>query len=271
MTGRKFWIFWGTLILGVLLASALFGPFLVPDPARPDLFARLLAPSFSHPFGTDELGRDVLSRLLAGGRVSLAVAVSVVLLAGGLGIIIGSISGYWGGRLDSVLMRTVDVMNCIPTYFLILSLVVTLGPSLFNVVLILGLTSWTGMARLVRAEILSLRERDFVLAARASGLPAWRIIARHILPNLSTTILVASALLAGDAILIESGLSFLGLGVQPPTASWGNLLTSGHEYLQMAWWLIFFPGFAIFLAVASFNLLAEGLRDILDPRIRAGA
>ena len=271
MTGRRFWLFWGATTLVVLVGASLFGPFLCADPFRPDLYARLLPPSFLHPFGTDELGRDVLSRLLFGGRVSLAVAVSVVVMAGGLGIVIGACSGYWGGRLDSVLMRTVDVMNCVPTYFLILSLVVVLGPSLFNVVLVLGLTSWTGMARLVRAEILSLRERDFVLAARASGLPAWRIIFRHILPNLSTTILVASALLAGDAILIESGLSFLGLGVQPPTSSWGNLLTTGHEYLQMAWWLIFFPGLAIFLAVASFNLLAEGLRDILDPRIRAGA
>jgi len=271
MTGRKFWFIWGGLFLAILVASALFGPFLSADPAKPDLYARLLAPSFAHPCGTDELGRDVLARLFSGGRISLAVAVSVVLLAGGLGIILGAVSGYWGGRLDSFLMRTVDVMNCVPTYFLILSLVVIIGPSLFNVVLVLGLTSWTGMARLVRAELLSLREREFVLAARAAGLPARRIIARHILPNLGTTILVASALLAGDAILIESGLSFLGLGVQPPVASWGNLLTSGHEYLQLAWWLIFFPGVAIFLAVASFNFLAEGLRDILDPRMRAGS
>ncbi len=271
MSGRRFWLVWGWGILGLLLTASLVGPMLAANPARPDLAERLAPPSWSHPCGTDELGRDVLSRLLHGGQVSLAVAVSVVLLAGVLGVFVGAVSGYWGGRLDSFLMRTVDVMNCIPTYFLILSLVVALGPSLANVIVILGLTSWTGMARLVRAELLSIREREYILAARAAGIPAWRIIARHMLPNLATTMLVAAALLAGDAVLVESGLSFLGLGVQPPTSSWGNLLASGHEYLQISWWMIFFPGAAIFLAVVAFNLVAEGLRDIMDPRIRTGS
>jgi peptide/nickel transport system permease protein len=218
--------------------------------------------------GTDQYGRDVFSRLLYGSRISLAVGLVAVSIYVFIGTTIGSIAGFYGGWIDGLLMRFVDIVLSIPTFFLILMVIAFVGPSIINVMVVIGLTSWTDVARLVRGEILSLKEREFIMAARVIGMKDSRIILRHLLPNAMGPILVVTTLGIGGAILIESSLSFLGLGVQPPTASWGNMLLEGKEHLTDAWWLVVFPGFAIFLTVMGFNLLGEGLRDLWDPRLR---
>jgi peptide/nickel transport system permease protein len=226
-----------------------------------------MPPSAEHWFGTDELGRDVFTRMIYGARISLKVGFVAVGIAVIIGTAIGLLAGYYGGLTDSLMMRGVDIMLCFPTFFLILAVIAMLEPSIWYIMAIIGLTGWMGVARLVRAEVLSLRERDFVQAARALGASDLRIICNHILPNALSPVLVAATLGVAGAILTESALSFLGIGVQPPTPSWGNMLTSGKDYLEFAWWLSLFPGLAILVTVVAYNLLGEGIRDALDPRL----
>lgn len=238
------------------------------DPNRINILKILEPPSRAHPLGTDDLGRDVLARMLHGARISLSVGFVAESIAIGIGLVVGLLSGYYGGKVDSLLMRFVDIMLCFPTFFLILAVIAFIGPSIWNIMLIIGVTGWMGVARLVRAETLSLKERDFVAAARAQGAGTARILFRHILPNTLAPVLVAATLGVAGAILVESGLSFLGIGVQPPTPSWGNILTSGKDNIEFAWWLSLFPGLAIFLTVLGYNLLGEGIRDAVDPRLK---
>jgi peptide/nickel transport system permease protein len=259
----------GGAVVVFLFTLAVAAPYLpIHDPYSIDADAVLEPPSPRYPFGTDELGRDVLSRVVFGSRISLLVGFVSVGIAIVIGTLLGSLAGYYGRWVDGLIMRFVDVMLCFPTIFLILAVIVYLEPSIWTIMAIIGLTGWMGVCRLVRAEFLSLKERDFVQSARALGVGNVRIILRHILPNSLTPVMVAAVLGVAGAILTESALSFLGIGVQPPTPSWGNILTSGKDNIQIAWWLSLFPGLAILITVLSYNLLGEGLRDALDPRLR---
>jgi len=266
---NKLAVYSGFLIIMLFLISFL-APVISPyNPNDQDLSLRLSPPTKAHFFGTDEFGRDVFSRIIWGSRISLKVgfvAVGIFIL---LGTLIGSLSGYYGGWVDNFMMRFADIMLCFPDFFLILMVIAILEPNINYVMIVIGLVSWPSVARLVRAEFLKLKKQEFVEAARALGLSDARIIFRHILPNALAPVLIAATFGVASAILVESGLSFLGLGVQPPTPSWGNILTSGKDYLLSgAWWLSVFPGLAIFITVLSYNLLGEGLRDAIDPRIK---
>jgi peptide/nickel transport system permease protein len=263
---NKLAVLGGVLVLLVFILS-IFAPLFAPyDPSTIDIKNILVGPSFSHPMGTDDLGRDVLSRMLWGGRISLKVGFVAVGIATIIGLALGSLAGYYGRWVDSIIMRSVDIMLSIPTIFLVLAVIAVLQPSIINIMIVIGMTSWMEPARLIRAEFISIKEREFVLAARAIGAKDNRIMLRHILPNGLSPILVSATMGVGAAILIESGLSFLGLGVQPPTPSWGSLLASGKDNIEIAWWLSAFPGLAILLTVLGYNLLGEGIRDALDPR-----
>ncbi|MFZ5810746.1 MAG: ABC transporter permease [Thermodesulfobacteriota bacterium] len=267
--GRYGMLLAGLVLVGVMSLGALFAPLLTShDPTRLDVDVILAPPSLEHPMGTDALGRDVMARLLYGGRVSLWVGFVAVGLAVAIGLMLGLVSGYFGGLVDEAVMRGVDVMLCFPSFFLILAVIAFLEPSLINIMVVIGLTSWMGVARLVRAETLTLRRREFVLAARLAGSGTPHILFHHILPNAVAPVLVSATLGVAGAILVESSLSFLGLGVQPPTPSWGNMLMEGKDVLEIAPWLSIFPGLAILLTVLGYNLLGESLRDILDPRLR---
>ncbi|NPB09102.1 MAG: ABC transporter permease [Thermodesulfobacteria bacterium] len=257
----------GALVVGGLVFVALAAPLIAPyDPLAIDVAHVLEPPSLAHPCGTDLLGRDVLSRLIYGARVSLEVGVLAVGISLAIGVVLGAVAGYFGGWVDGLISRLIDIMLCFPTIFLILAVIAYLEPSIVNIMIVIGLTSWMGVARLVRAEFLSLKEREFVLAERALGAGPARIIFYHILPNALPPILVSATLGVGMAILVESALSFLGLGVQPPTPSWGNMLTEGKETLEIAWWLSVFPGLAILITVLGFNLLGEAIQELTDPR-----
>jgi peptide/nickel transport system permease protein len=258
----------GVVILVLGIVSTFPSVFAPADPSRIDTTRILAPPSSAHPLGTDELGRDVLSRMVHGTRISLQVGFVAVGISTAIGLLVGLSGGYFGGRTDAILMRFVDVMLCFPTFFLILSVIAFLGPSIYNIMFVIGLTSWMGVARLVRAETLSLKERDFVAAARAQGAGDARIIVRHILPNALAPVLVSATLGVAGAILVESGLSFLGIGVQPPTPSWGNILTAGKDNIESAWWLSLYPGLAILVTVLGYNLLGEGIQEAVDPRLR---
>jgi peptide/nickel transport system permease protein len=259
----------GSLVVLLLFAVSLLAPWIAPyDPSRIDLTQVLAAPSSAHPFGTDQLGRDVLSRMIWGARISLKVGFVATGIAILLGAILGAVSGYYGRWVDAVIMRFVDIMLCFPAFFLILAVIAILEPSIWNIMVIIGLTGWMGITRLVRADFISLKERDFVLAARVIGASDLRIIFVHILPNAMASILVAATLGIAGAILTESALSFLGIGVQPPMPSWGNILTAGKDNIDIAWWLSLYPGLAILITVLGYNLLGEGIRDSLDPRLR---
>ncbi len=261
----------GALIVAALVVLALFSPWIAPwDPYVQSLDDRLLSPSWHHWMGTDQFGRDVLSRMIFGSRISLAVGLVSVSLYILIGVLVGALAGFYGGWVDQFLMRFVDVMLCIPTFFLILMVVAFIGPSLFNVMWVIGVTSWTDVARLVRGEVLTLKNREYIQAARVMGASDARIILKHLLPNALGPVLVVATLGVGGAILVESSLSFLGLGAQPPTASWGNMLMEGKDHLTDAWWMVTFPGLAIFITVLGYNFLGEGLRDYLDPRMRGG-
>lgn len=257
----------GLIILVPMFLCAIFAPLISPhNPTEPDLKHILAPPTVSHPFGTDTLGRDVLSRVIYGSRISLLVGFVSVGIAVVIGMIIGAFSGYYGGVVDEIIMRFVDLMMCFPTFFLILAVIAVLEPSIWNIMIVIGLTSWMGIARLVRAEILSIKHKEYVLATKALGFSESRIIVRHILPNALSPVYVVATLGIGGAILTESALSFLGIGIQPPTPSWGNILTQAKDNIEVAWWLSLYPGLAIFLTVMGYNLLGEGLRDIFDPR-----
>ncbi len=265
---NRFAVIGGTLVALVFLLS-IFAPFIAPyNPSTIDIKSILVGPSSSHWLGTDDLGRDVLSRMLWGGRISLQVGFVAVGIATIIGILLGSLAGFYGGWIDSLIMRAVDIMLSIPTIFLILAVIAILEPSIINIMIIIGLTSWMEPARLIRAEFITLKEREFVIAAHAIGAADSRIIMKHVLPNGLSPILVSATMGIGGAILVESALSFLGLGVQPPTPSWGSLLSAGKDNIEIAWWLSAFPGLAILITVLGYNLLGEGIRDALDPRQR---
>lgn len=257
----------GFIIILLIFVLAMLAPVIAPyDPNEINVKAILLGPSMQHWMGTDGLGRDVLSRMLHGGRISLLVGLVAVGISTLIGIVLGAIAGFYRGWVDVLIMRLVDVMLSIPSFFLILAVIAFLTPSIINIMIVIGLTSWMGVTRLVRAEFLSLCEREYVMASRTLGARDYRLIFRHLLPNSLTPIIVSAVLGVAGAVLMESGLSFLGLGVQAPQASWGNILTDGKEYIQFAWWLSLFPGLAILITVLGYNLLGEGLRDALDPR-----
>jgi peptide/nickel transport system permease protein len=234
-----------------------------------DTSARLQGPSAAHPFGTDTVGRDLLARTIQGGRISLTIGVAVAILEIFVGVVIGAIAGYYGGMVDNLLMRFTEAMLIIPSLFLLIVVARIVGGSVPLIILIISLTSWMYVARIVRAEFLSLKENEFVLAARSIGTPTSQIIFKHILPNSMAPIVVSATLAVATAILSEAYISFLGLGVQPPTATWGNMLDGSYNYIETAPWLWIFPGLLILLTVLSINFLGDGLRDALDPRSRA--
>ncbi|MEW5745932.1 MAG: oligopeptide ABC transporter permease [Nitrospirota bacterium] len=258
----------GLAIILCLAGVALLAPLVAPyQPTAINVYNVLSPPSATHPFGTDELGRDVLSRMIWGSRISLTVGFVAVGIAITIGTIVGAVAGFYGGRVDAVLMRFVDIMLAFPTFFLILAVIAIVEQSITTIMIIIGVTGWMDVARLVRAEFLSLKERDFVAAARAIGAGDRRIIFRHVIPNALSPVFVAATFGIAGAILTESALSFLGLGVVPPDPSWGNILTAGKDNITVAWWLSLFPGLAILVTVLSYNLVGEGLRDALDPRL----
>jgi ABC-type dipeptide/oligopeptide/nickel transport system permease subunit len=266
---RNFAFTAGLLLTVVLVLVAIAAPLLAPfDPNAQDTIRRLEAPSHSHLLGLDDLGRDVLSRIIWGSRVSLRVGFSVVILASLIGVALGAMAGYFGGWMDTVIMRITDILLAFPGILLAIALVAVLGPSLNNVVLALVVIGWVGYARLVRGQVLKVREMEYVVAARAMGARSPRVIMRHVLPNVINPLIVMATLGLAGTILSEAALSFLGLGVQPPTPSWGAMLTSGRRYLGLANHLAIWPGLAIMLAVMGLNFLGDGLIDALDPKLR---
>jgi peptide/nickel transport system permease protein len=259
----------GLAVLALLIAVALAADFLAPyDPLAQDYAAVLKPPSSAHLLGTDDLGRDILARIIFGSRVSLQVGLVSVGIATVAGIIIGLLAGYWGGKVDNVLMRITDGIYSFPALILALAITAALGPGIRNAMIAIGIVYIPPFARLVRAEALSIREREFVQAARALGGGHLRIMVRHIWPNVTAPIIVQASLSVSFAIIVEASLSFLGVGVRPPTPSWGSMLYRGYQYLEMAPWLSLFPGVAIFITVLGLNLLGDGVRMALDPKLR---
>jgi peptide/nickel transport system permease protein len=261
----------GMGLVVVLYAVAILAPLLAThDPnAQEDIVrTRYQAPGTGFLLGTDKFGRDVYSRILYGARISLSIGFVAVGIAVTLGTMAGAVAGYFGGRTDWLVMRLVDVLIAFPRLFIVLTLIAIFSPQIWLIIAVLGATSWMGVARLVRGEILSLREREFMQATRALGIPHGRVLLRHVLPNTLSPVIVSATLMIGDVILTEAVLSFLGLGVQPPTASWGNIINQGRDNLLGAWWIATFPGLAIVLTVVAYNLLGDGLRDALDPRLK---
>ncbi len=254
----------GIIIIATLGFIAVFAPlFSHYDPSLIDSKELLMPPSGEHWLGTDSLGRDLASRLIYGGRISLSIGFIAMGIAVLLGLIFGACAGFYGKFLDTLIMRFVDIMLCFPTFFLILTVAAVLEPSIFNIMVIIGLTSWMGTARLIRGEILSLKEREFIQAETALGASDGRIIIRHLIPNAIGPVLVNATMGVAGAILLESGLSFLGLGVQPPVASWGNILIEAKSTLGIAWWITLFPGLAILITILGFNFIAEGLKKVI--------
>ena len=257
------------MVIIVLLFVTTFGAplFTSYDPIEMSPRERLQSPSMQHWLGTDSFGRDMLTRILYGGRVSLSVGMAAVTLLMAIGIVLGSIAGYYGGWADSVIMRFVDVMLSIPNFFLLLTIVALFGPSLRNTMIIIGLTSWMATARIVRGQFLAERKKDYVTSARSIGASHARIIWSHLLPNTVAVIIVYATLWFAFSVILEASLSYLGLGAQPPTPSWGNMLREGRRYMRDAWWVTAFPGLFIFLTAMCFNMLGDGLRDAFDPRL----
>jgi peptide/nickel transport system permease protein len=265
----------GLAVVAVVILSAVGAPLVtVFDPIEQDINQRLKEPGWRnaagqvHVLGTDHLGRDILARIIYGSRVALVVGLSAVLISGVLGMAIGLVSGYFGGKVDDFFMRLADIQLAFPFILLAIAVIGVLGPSLRNIIVVIGVSSWVVYARVVRGEVLSIREREFVQAAIALGSRDGRVVLRHVLPNAFTPWLVVATLDMARVIVIESALSFLGLGVQPPTPTWGGMLADGRVYLSTAWWLATFPGLAILVTVLGINLLGDGLRDTLDPRLK---
>jgi peptide/nickel transport system permease protein len=261
----------GLIVMLLLYVVALLAPLIAPfDPtAQGDIvLTRYRPPSLENPMGTDKFGRDILSRVLYGARISLTIGFIAVGLSVTLGTTVGALAGYFGKWVDAVLMRFTDMMLSFPRLILLIVIIALFEPSIWLVVIVLGLTGWMSVARIVRGEVLSLREREFVQAARVLGMNDVRIISRHIIPNILAPVIVYTTLGIGNTILVEAALSFLGLGVQPPTPSWGNMISDGRDSLITAWWIATFPGLAIVATVTAFNLLGDGLRDAMDPRLR---
>jgi len=257
------------------IVCAVFAPQLAPhDPLTGDLSARLRPPTWiergsrDHPLGTDHLGRDILSRVIYGARVSLLVGLVSSLIGGTIGVALGVASGYFRGRVDTVIAKLIDIQLAFPFILFAITVIAVLGPSLRNLLVILAVSGWVTYARVVRGQTLSLREHDFIQAARSLGAPAWRIVARHVVPNVLPYALVIMTTEIGRLIVLESTLSFLGLGVPPPTPSWGLALADGKDYLVSGWWLATFPGLAIMLLVLCMNIMGDGARDLLEPRLR---
>jgi peptide/nickel transport system permease protein len=257
----------GVVVLLVLYAVALLAPLIAPaDPNKQVLLARLQPPSAAHWFGTDSLGRDILSRAMWAARVSLAVSIVAMLITIVVGTVVGGVAGYLGGNVDNALMRLTDVFLAFPIFILLITVVAIYGSSVTLLILFMGLTAWPLTARTVRAEVLSLKKRDFVEAARVCGASNARILLAHVLPNVVAVIVVAATLRVASVILIEAGLSYFGLGVPPTTPTWGNMVADGRLFLETAWWITTFPGLLVVVTVFAYNLLGEGLRDQLDPR-----
>jgi len=254
------------MYVAVVAVMAIFAPVVTTDPNAVDLAHRLSPPAAGHPLGTDDLGRDIYARLVHGARVSLSVGIAATAIALVIGSLLGALAGYYGGAADWIVSRTIEVVLCFPFLLLVLAIVALFGPSFLTVMIALGLTSWTTEARFMRGEFLKIREMEFAQAARASGARDWRIIVRHLLPNAMAPVLVSASFGVASAILTESALSFLGLSVPPPTATWGNILATAESHIDYAWWLVVFPGVAIFLTVAAFNIIGDRVRDALDPR-----
>ena len=265
----------GLVVVVVVVGAAVFSPLVAPhDPLQQDLGRRLLPPAWQeggepdYLLGCDPLGRDILSRIIFGARISLIVGVLAVLIRGSGGVLLGLSSGYYGGWLDSVLMRLGDTQMALPFLVLALAIMSVLGPGLRNVIVVLGITGWVLYARVVRGEVLALRESEFVEAARVVGVRTGRILGKHILPNAAASVIVVATLDIAQMIILEASLSYLGMGVQPPTPSWGSMVADGRDYLSTQWWVSTFPGLAIFVTVMAINLVGDWLRDVLDPTTR---
>jgi len=265
----------GAVVVAMVLVTAVAAPLVSPfDPLEQDIGERLKAPGWrdqaghAHPLGTDHLGRDIFARVIYGARPALLVGVAAVAISGVLGMLAGLLAGYFGGRIDDTLMRLADIQLAFPFILLAIAVIGVLGPSLTTIICVIGVSSWVVYARIVRGAALSLREREFVQAAQALGAGDGRILVRHVLPNVFTPWLVVATLDMARVIVIESALSFLGLGVQPPTPTWGGMLADGRVYISTAWWLATFPGLAILVTVLGINLFGDGLRDTLDPRLK---
>ena len=276
---RRLWrLKWGlaaAVVLAGIVASAVFAAWLSPhDPIQVNIRHRLGPPAWmdggstTHLLGTDQVGRDLLSRMIYGGRVSLIVGIGAVALATTLGVLLGLAGGYFGGRTDAVMMTVLNVMLSFPFVLLALAVIAVLGPSLVNMILVFGAAGWPIYARVVRAETLAIREREFIVASRALGTGHTRIVFRHVFPNLASPVIVIATLQVAQVIIVESFLSFLGLGVQPPTPAWGNMLGEGRVYMLNSWWIATFPGLAIFVTTLAINLVGNGLRDWLDPHMK---
>ena len=263
----------GGLLIVVLALTAVLAPALAPhDPIKMKSSERLQAPSLNHPLGTDDFGRDILSRVIYGARISMLLGLGAVAISTLLAAVIGILSGYYGGRIDTILQRCIDTLMAFPAFVVLLTIMAMLGQGLGNVILALGIGATAGNARIIRSAVLAIRENQYLEVARATGCRDWRIITRHVLPNIAAPIMVVATLGLGVAILAESSLSFLGFGVPPPTPSWGAMLSgSGRTYMIQAPWMAVFPGIAISLAVFGFNMLGDALRDLLDPKLRGGA
>ena len=265
--GLAFWL--SASAVGVIVVAATLAEPLSPyGPNEQDITQRLQAPGLTHLLGTDEVGRDILSRLIFGARISLLVGVIAVGVSCPVGVLVGLVAGYAGRRTDDVLMRITDIQLAVPTILLAIAVVAVLGPGLWNVILTLSVTGWTLYARLTRGEALTIKSRDFVQAARATGAGDLRIMVRHVLPNVLSPVIVVAVFAVANMIILEATLSFLGLGVEPRVVTWGRMLNGGRLYLSTAWWLTAFPGLAIFVTVLAVNLLGDHLRDWLDPRLR---
>jgi len=279
LTLRRLWrLKWGlvaTAVLLLIVVAAIFAPWIAPtDPLAVNIRHRLAPPAWmaggtsENLLGTDQVGRDLLSRVVYGGRVSLVVGVTAVLISASLGVLLGLGAGYVGGRVDAIIMTVINIMLAFPFILLVLAVIAVLGPNLVNMIIVLGVADWPLYTRVIRAETLAIREREFVAASRALGLGHARIVFRQILPNLVSTIVVIATLQVARVIILESFLSFLGLGIQPPTPAWGNMLGEGRVYMLNSWWIAAFPGLAIFVTTLAINLMGNALRDWLDPHMK---